>query len=89
MYETDTGVGGGVYLGQQTLTVPASSTLVIPYGAFIMVPVTGITVQLLIGTTWTTVSPLNPVKSDGGALQFSNSTTVAINVTLIAVNLEA
>ncbi len=93
MYETDTGIGGGVFLNETTFTIPASSALAVPYGTFVFIPQTGLLIQVntaLQGATavWVSV-PLNPVKSDGAAVKMWNSTTTAITTTLIEVNLNA
>lgn len=93
MYETDTGIGGGVFLQNIQLTIPASSAVAVPVGTYYMTGTTGIDTQINTaaqGATavWVNLS-MNPIKSDGAEVQLDNTNTNAYTVTLIEVNMEA
>lgn len=95
MYETDTGVGGGVFLSKSVFAIAASGFAAVPYGTFIAEPLpSGVNLQIndaLQGasTNWVSVPTLNPIKSDGASVQLQNTNATSANVTLINFNPEA
>ena len=91
MYKTDTGIGGAMFQSASVFSVVASGVAAIPHGQWVFDTLpTGLVLQLnqaLQGNTpnWVTIS-MNPVISDGAAVQLANTSGGVLAVSAFAVN---